>query len=349
MKTIEKEFVTNLKNILANKNFSVQNKYFVNRVVDIFNSENMNSINIINLKDFSILLDYFNYEGYNRGLLIVKILINNFKIIDSKPYSKIDFLKYRDIYEKRNIFFEQFILDVKYLINSEDIELDEYRYEIFRMLQNEEKNRLNNVKEAKKIKEAYENLDIEEIINYFKSINLNEKDIDGVKIYLDNIKEKKQDKEFVIAMDLKVNPIKLGYNNKEIKEMDNELNYILKEINENDIKISYRDYLKYVKYVLILEKENKACEADIDQLYNALIIDENIYPFLINKAKTLLQTNRAIDIRNALQDISDVESILDVCDESDRKDFNLLLKNVYENLYYLTTYNHNYEKTLNIN
>ena len=131
--------------------------------------------------------------------------------------------------------------------------------------------------------------------------------------------------------------------------MDNELNYILKEINENDIKISYRDYLKYVKYVLILEKENKACEADIDQLYNALIIDENIYPFLINKAKTLLQTNRAIDIRNALQDISDVESILDVCDESDRKDFNLLLKNVYENLYYLTTYNHNYEKTLNIN
>ena len=69
----------------------------------------------------------------------------------------------------------------------------------------------------------------------------------------------------------------------------------------------------------------------------------------MKKAKTLLQTNRAIDIRNALQDISDVESILDVCDESDRKDFNLLLKNVYENLYYLTTYNHNYEKTLNIN
>ena len=349
MKTVEKEFVTNLKNILANKNFSVQNKYFINRVVDIFNSENMYSINIINLKDFSILLDYFNYEGYNRGLLIVKVMINNFKIIDSKPYSKIDFLKYRDIYEKRDISFEQFMLDVKYLINSDDVELNEYHYEIFKMLHNEEKNRLNNVKEAEKIKDAYENLDVEEIINYFKSINLNEKDIDGVKLYLEKLKEKKHNNEPNLTMDLKVKPIKLGYSNKEIKEMDNNLNYILKIINENDVKISYKDYLKYVKYVLILEQENKACEADIDKLYDALIIDKNMYPFLINKAKSLLQTNKAIDIQNILQDISDIESILKNCDENDKKDFNILLKNIYENLYYISAYNHNYERELLIN
>ena len=349
MKTVEKEFVTNLKNILANKNFSVQNKYFINRVVDIFNSENMYSINIINLKDFSILLDYFNYEGYNRGLLIVKVMINNFKIIDSKPYSKIDFLKYRDIYEKRNVSFEQFILDVRQLINSEDNELDEYRYEIFKMLQSEEKNRINNVKEAKKIKDAYEKLDVEEIINYFKLINLNEKDIDGAKKYLESLKERKHSNEPTLTMDLKVNPTKLGYTNKEIREMDNELNDILNEINENDIKISYEEYLKYVKYVLILEKEKKACDADIDQLYDALIINENIYPFLINKANSLLNTNKAIDIQNAFQDINDVESILKTCDERDKNDFKLLLKSLYENLYYIVSYNHNYERTLKIN
>ena len=41
MKTIEKEFVTNLKNILANKSVSVQNKYFVTRIIDIFNNNNI--------------------------------------------------------------------------------------------------------------------------------------------------------------------------------------------------------------------------------------------------------------------------------------------------------------------
>ena len=277
MKTVEKEFVTNLKNILANKNFSVQNKYFVNRVVDIFNSEKMNSINIINLNDFSILLDYFNYEDYNRGLLIVKVMINNFKIIDSKPYSKIDFFKYHDIYEKRNITLEQFILDVKYLINSEDVELNKYHYEIFKMLQCEEKNRLNNVKEAKKIKDAYDNLDVEEIIKYFKSINLSKKDIDGVKVYLESVKDKKHSNHLILTMDLKVNPIKLGYTNKEIKDMENKLNNKLKEIDKNKIKITVRDYLKYIKYIIILEKENKACDADIDRLYDALEISEDMY------------------------------------------------------------------------
>ena len=346
MKTVEKEFVTNLKNILANKNFSVQNKYFVNRVVDIFNSEKMNSINIINLNDFSILLDYFNYEDYNRGLLIVKVMINNFKIIDSKPYSKIDFFKYHDIYEKRNITLEQFILDVKYLINSEDVELNKYHYEIFKMLQCEEKNRLNNVKEAKKIKDAYDNLDVEEIIKYFKSINLSKKDIDGVKVYLESVKDKKHSNHLILTMDLKVNPIKLGYTNKEIKDMENKLNNKLKEIDKNKIKITVRDYLKYIKYIIILEKENKACDADIDRLYDALEISEDMYAFLINKAKTLMKTNKSIDIQNILQDIDDVENIMKYCDDKDKNDFNILLKNMYENLYNLEAYNHNYERKL---
>ncbi len=352
MKTIEKEFVTNLKNILANKSVSVQNKYFVTRIIDIFNNNNMDSINIINIKDFSFLMDYFNYESYNRGLLIVKILVNNFKIIDSKPYSKVNFLKYRSIYEKRNISFEQFIMDVKYLINSEDIKLDEYYYEIFKMLQCEEKNRLNKVKEAKIIKLAYENLNIEKIVKYFEYLNLSEKDIEGVKIYLSTLKDikaKKQYKGSNLTIDLKVSATKLGYTNKEIKKMNDELNYILKEINENGIKISYEDYLKYVKYALILEEENKACEADIDQLYEALIVDENSYCFIINKANSMLQTNKAIDIQNILQDINDIENILKCCDECDKKDFNFLLKNMYENLYYINAYNHNYERKLLIN
>ena len=346
MKTVEKEFVNHLKKVLVNEKFSIQNKYFVNRVIDIFCSKNMDSINIISLKDFSILLDYFNYEGYNRGLLINKVLINNFKIIDSKPYSKIDFIKYRNIYEKRNISFEQFILDVKYLINSEDIELNSYHYDIFKMIYSEEQNRLNKVKEIKKVKQAYEDLNILEIIDYFKSINLNEKDIDGIKIYLNSLNDKKQNKETIIAMDLKVNPIKLGYSNKEIKEMEKELNYILDEIDEKKIKISYDDYLKYMNYVFILEEENKACDADIDRLYDALIIDENSYSFLVNKANSLLQTKKAIDINNNLQDIKDIESILKICDEKDKEDFKMLLKSLYENLYYLDSINHNYERQL---
>ena len=345
MKTVEKEFVNHLNNILQNQQISIQNKYFVNRVVDIFNSLNMRSINLINLKDYSILLDHFNYEGYNRGLLIIKVLINNFKIIDSKPYSMIDFMKYKNIYEKRDISFEQFILDVKYLINSDDVELNSYHYDIFKMLQNEEKSRLIKVKKAREIKLAYDNLDINSIINYFESIGLNKKDIEGVRIYLNSLKVKCKEPSS-IAMDLKVNPIKLGYTKKEIKEMENELNNILKEIDEKNIKITYQEYLHFLKYVFILEDEHKACDADINRLYDALIIDKSIYPFLILKAKSLLQTNKAIDIQNALQDINDVESIIKVCDQKDREDFEILLKDMYENLYCLDSYNHNYERTL---
>ena len=315
MKTIEKEFVNQLKELLDESVYNEQNNYFVNRLIDIFNNTNMESINLINLKDFSILLDYFNYEGYNRGLLIIKVLINNFQIIDSKPYSKINFHKYHDIYEKRNISFEQFIIDVRNIINSKDLKLDKYRYDIYKMLQTEENDRLNKVKNAKEIKKAYENFEFDKIINYLISINLNEKDIIGTKLYLNTLKDKKTSIEKNISMDLKIKPIKLGYTNKEIKDMDKELNNILTAINEKDIKITYQDYLKYVKYVLILEKENKSCDADIERLYEALNVNKELYSFLKLKSQSMLQTNKAIDIENTIQDINDVESILASCDE----------------------------------
>ncbi len=346
MKTIEKEFVNQLKELLDSRINNEQNKYYIEKLIEIFNNESMDSINIIDFNDLSSLLDYFNYEGYNRGLLIIKVLINNLKIIDSRPYSKIDFMKYRNIYEERNITLKQFILDIKYLINSEDVELNKYHYEIFKMLQAEERNRLVKVKIAKKVKEAYDNLDIMFIINYFETLNLKDKDINSVKIYLASLKDKKIDKNSDISMDLKVNPIKLGYTNKEIKEMDNELNTVLKNINENDLKITYEDYIKYVKYVVILEQDKKACDADIDILYDSLILDNNLYSFLIMKANTLLQTNKAIDIRNTLQDIKDIESIMNSCDEEEKKDFKSLLDSMYENLYYLDSCSHNYERSL---
>ena len=346
MKTVEKEFVVNLRSLLAKKEINELNKFYINKIIEIFSNENVDSINIINLNDYSNILDYFNYEGYNRGLLLTKILINNCKIIDSKPYSKINFLKYRSIYEKRNISIEQFLLDVKCLINSEDNFLDSYRYEIFKMLETEEKSRLKQVQEAKKIKKAYENLDINEIVKYLESINLSKENIDGIKIYLNFLKEKKQIKEPEISMNLKVNPIKLGYTNKEIKVMNEELNFILQEINENNLKISYEDYLKYVKYVLILEKNNKACDADIDILYDALKFDNKIYPFLIMKAKSLIQTNKGIDIQNVLQDISDIESIMKNCNNEEKEEFKKLLDSMYENLYNLNAYSHSYERII---
>ncbi len=346
MKTVEKEFVGNLRNLLEKKEFSKLSKYYINKIIEIFNNENVDTIDIINLTDYSDILDYFNYEGYNRGLLLSKILINNCKIINSNPYSMINFFKYRDIYEKRNISCEQFLLDVRHLINSEDKELDSYKYEIYKMLESEEKIRLKQVKEAQKIKKDYENLDIEEIVKYLESINLRQKDIEGIKLYFSFLKEKKLVKESVISMDLKVNPIKLGYTNKEIKEFENDLNTILKEINENERKISYEEYLKYVKYVLILEQEKKACDADIDQLYDALYFDNNLYNFLIMKAKSLLQTKKAIDIQNILQDIDDINSIMNNCKEDEKEDFNKLLDNMYLSLYYLDAYNHVYERKL---
>ena len=350
MKTIEKEFVSQLKELLDERVYSEQNNYFINKLIEIFNNESMDSINIIDFNDLSDLLDYFNYEGYNRGLLIIKILLNNLKIIDSNPYSKIDFMKYRNIYEERGISLEQFILDVKYLISSEeDVELNKYHYEICKMLQSEEKNRLVKVKIAKQIKKAYECLDIDEIVKYFESVNLDKKSIDSVKIYLNSLKEKKVIKdEKPLSMDLKISKVKLGYTNKELKEMAEKLDEILKEIEENNIKISYDEYIRYVNYVLILEEQHQACDADIDCLYDALLIDEKAYSFLILKAKSLLQTNKVIDIQNNLQDISDVESILKICSESDRSDFLELLKGLYENLYHLDAYSHNYERTLKI-
>ena len=346
MKTIEKEFVNQLKELLNERIYSEQNNYYINKLIEIFNNENMESINLINFNDLSSLLDYFNYEGYNRGLLIIKVLLNNFKIIDSKPYSKINLMKYRNIYESRNISLEQFILDIRNLINGEDVELNEYRYEIFKMLQNEEKNRLINVRQAKKLKNAYECLNVEEIVNYFKLLNLSEKDIDGVKVYVSSLKSKKVVNNNSLSMDLKVIPTKLGYTNKEIKKMDDELNAILKEINENNYKLDYDDYLKFVRYVLVLEQNNKACDADIDRLYDALNINKKLYPFLISKAKFLLKTNKAIDIQNILQDINDIENILISCDEKDKNDFQNLLNNMYENLYHLDAYNHVYERSL---
>ena len=344
MKTIEKVFVEQIKNILDTEHLSESNYYYLKRLVEIFNNENMISINLINLKDFSFLMDYFDYNGYNRGLLMSKIIINNFKIIDSKPYSKIDFIKYHKIYEERNISLEQFVNDVRNLVNSEDIELNSYKYEIFKMLQNEEILRLKKVKEAKEIKKAYEDLDIPKITLYLKSLNLSEKDISGVETYLKTLEKKEENLN--INMDLQVKPVKLGYTKKEIKEMDEELNQVLNDINEHDIKISVKDYLKYVKEVLILEQNNRACDADIDRLYDALDVNSDVYSFLIMKAKSLLTTNKAIDIQNILQDIEDIESIMNKCQGEEKADFQKLLESMYWNLYNLSAYNHTYERSL---
>ena len=349
MKKIEKNFREELLDLLNNYNLSDSNRYFIKKVIEILNNNCQVDINIINLVDFSVLLDYFDYSNYDRGLLMTKMMVNNFKIIKSQPYSKINIFKYKDIFEKRNISYKQFITDVRNLITSDadEIILDEYRYDILKMFQMEEKNRLNEIKIAKKVKIAYENMNIDEIINYLESIGISEKDVDGGKIYLENLKAKKDSKkESDFSMNLKVTSTKLGYTNKEIKQMDNELTAILNSITEEDRKITYEEYLKYVKYVLVLEAEKKACDADINRLYDALIIDEQIHQFLLDKAQTLLQTNKAIDISDTLQDITDIENILSCCSEEEKHDFKNLLDSVYETLYHLAAYNHVYERTL---
>lgn len=348
MKIIEKEFVNNIESLL-NKDLSENNRYFLNKVKEIFNSESCYDINIINLNDFSELLDILEYEGYNRGLLIMKIVVNNFRIIDSKPYSKINISKYQDIFLKRNISDKQFINDVRnlvnYCFNNEDIVLDEYQYEIFRMLNLEEKKRLEDVKVARKVKDYYERLDVLELLKYFEKI-LKKKDLDGLKIYLDSLKEKKNTKNDSINFEYEIKPVKLGYTNKEIRMMLDELNSILKRIDEEEIKINYDEYLYYVKEVLALIPLKKACEADIYKLYDALLINNQLYSFLINKAKFLLNTNISIDIQNILKDINDIESILEFCMEDEKDAFNEYLKSVYYSLYELDSYNYEYERTL---
>ena len=348
MKTVEKEFTNDLEKIVNSTELSESNRYFINKVVEILKNESSYDINLINLNNFSELLDSFNYEGYNRGLFIMKMVINNLRIINSKPYSKIDIFKYKDIYLKRNINYQQFIIDVRKAINNagQTHELNEYQYEIFKMLQQEEKNRLIKIKRAKIVQKAYDNLDIDKLLSYFKSINLTDKDIEGLKIYLNSLKEKKENKsnEMTSTFDYRINPVKLGYTNKEIKIMDEELTNILKEIDEKHLKITYEQYLKYVNYVFILEPENKACDADIDRLYDALEIDSKMYSFLISKGNSLLQTNKAIDIKNVLQDIDDIENIILTCSDKDKEEFKILLANMYKSLYYLEAYNHNYER-----
>ena len=88
----------------------------------------------------------------------------------------------------------------------------------------------------------------------------------------------------------------------------------------------------------------KACDADIDRLYDALEIDSKMYSFLISKGNSLLQTNKAIDIKNVLQDINDIENIILTCSDKDKEEFKILLANMYKSLYYLEAYNHNYER-----
>ena len=349
MKVVEKEFVNKVDDLL-NKDLSENNRYFLSKVKEIFNSESCYDINIININDFSELLDILDYEGYNRGLLIMKVVVNNFRIIDSKPYSKINISKYQDIFLKRNISDKQFIDDVRnlvdYCFSNEDIVLDEYQYEIFKMLHLEEKKRLEDVKVARKVKDDYENLNVLELLKYFEKINLKKKDLEGLKIYLDSLKEKKNTKNDSISFEYELKPIKLGYTNKEIRMMDDELNSILKRIDEEEVKISYDEYLHYVNDVFALIPLKKACEADINKLYDSLIINENLYSFLVNKAKSLLNSRIAIDILEVLQDINDIESILKFCTDDEKEDFKEYLKSIYYSLYELDSFNYNYERTL---
>ncbi len=350
MKTVEKDFVQKLSD-LESKNISENNEYYINKIINIINNQNDYNINIINLQDFSQLLDELNYTSYNRGLLMMKIVLNNLKIIESKPYTKINLYKFQDIFLKRNISYEQFIYDVRdlidYCLNNKNCVFDDYRYEILTMLRQEEKNRLEQIEVAKKIKNYWENLDIENLLKYFKSINLNERDLEGLKVYLNYLKEKKDNKSNdEISFDYQIKPTKLGYNKKEINLINNELNYILKKIAREHIKISYQEYLHYVKYVLILEPEKKACDADIDCLYDALSIDEQSYSFLKEKAKILLHTNKAIDIQDVLNDIDEINKIILNCKEKDKTIYHDLLNDFYIYLYHLSSHNHEYERAL---
>ncbi len=349
MNNITNEFVYRLSDFLDKRELSENDYYFTSQLISVLDGSSSNDIKTISLVSFTKFLDAFNYHGYARGYLIFKIMLNNLRIVDSEAYTVINIREYSRIYQSRGIDISKFINDVREL-RSYCLEgahpLTSYQQEIFQMLYSEEKKRLLRVKMAKHILDVYHNLSVEnmdEILAFLTSEGLSLSDVEDVRVYL-NVLIAKHKKNEVLIEPFGVKSCKLGYTKSDIKAMKSSLDKALSYVHSGGL-INVDDYLKHLKEVLVLKEVSQASDVNIDELFSSLNINADAYDFLVNKARFLLDTNKAIDIRNILSDIEYLNDILK-CEVKEKSDFEQLLNEMYVHLHNVILYDHRYESGL---
>ena len=354
MNKIDKKFINDLNSYPIVHTYN--HNLYIEALKSIFSNEEKEDYNYIDIQDFKETLDLLNYQGYQRGYLIYEILINNTKIINTEPYSTINIKKYYEKIKKYNVSIEVFINTIKlfvieYFIYHKKINyqnLNAYEKDIIAIIQKEEENRLKRVVINQKIKEASENLNSENIkviLNICLSNGFSYQDINALHIYLNTLLNKQLIKEkepLSLNLDLNNKSETKTYNMKELKQMEQDLTEMLKSIRKQKAKISLKEYLSQLKNILILESSTDT-SINIDELYNALIIDENTYPFLEAKAQSFLQTNLAIEVNSILEDINQLKEIIKNSKEEEKNEYKIMLNEIYTTLYH-----HNYERNLKL-
>ena len=312
-----------------------------------------------------------NKEDY-KPIFYMKILDFNKTFITSTPYShtEMSFInpilsirhltdkQCREVIRTNKLDHKQQKMVLKEILGRNDKYLNSQNLELKRKILMQEKMRLFFQEEYQKIAKWLEKLSEENIANILESLkkqNLTDEVVlkDYEKLLNDlyqkqkssiKIRPVKVKKDVVYQRPPSINkPIKLGYTNKEMKAMEQEIRDALKSKEPLSVDV----YLDYMRKGYVLVSEGIITNEMLEAFYQRIKLDDTSYSFLYQKAKFMLNTNLGIDLYPLLEEIDTLNEMYSNSSESDKLEIINMLDENYVKIYNLLAHNYTYERKLN--
>ncbi len=246
------------KNVTNNPSIT----YIIDNLIDIL-SNKLDTQPFLVLEIASSLLSKIQLSPMQRGLILSKILQYNTKVIESKPYSILDYPIYYNAnmhmsFSKLKKEVDEIATNLKSNLSKP---LTNDQKSLYKLIINSEQNRLNVISFYKIIKQSYKNLNdytINIIIGDALINKLTEYDCECLRIYLNTIKENKN-YPLKMAEEQRFNTLLIALFDQDFQTYSNNL---------VSLKAKFYDLLiDYIESYEIEEKE----QLDKDKLWQSII------------------------------------------------------------------------------